>query len=512
MKPDKTRREIFTAAVIFLTAAVLLSVRIGSPAHSNPDEKRYVQSAVEMVEDGDWVTPRYHGRPRFQKPILFYWLASAGVAVTGNRWGGARLPSVLFGALTVVLTYIIGRVLYCRRAGLFSAGFLLTSWLFFSYSRLATPDVVTLFFVTLAFAFFIRLYFKSPGRGVSLLVFASMAAATLAKGPLGFLLPVIVITAYVSIYKKKGFIRSLNLPLGAALFLAIALPWFMAMIRIHGSAYTEHIWRTETVNRVRAMGPFSGLLRYLAMAPVVFLPATLFLPTALIKKLKRKRPEKADVFMLLWIAAVIVFFSVFSTKKIHYLLMCAPAVCIFIGSLAGPPGKEGRWPGIMKPVILFSAFFYILAFGAAMPLVSGENGLLEVSRHILETRKEGEIVGVGSHFISHNRLDSYLDLNVKKVNVDLFDPDEQRDTSVHLLKNFLTQKERVFCVMTRQDYSQYIPDGLKRRLYILSSGWYWKKPNQLEIDRRLFRAAAKNDRDALRELLKNEILLVSNTP
>ena len=137
---------------------------------------------------------------------------------------------------------------------------------------------------------------------------------------------------------------------------------------------------------------------------------------------------------------------------------------------------------------------------------------MEVSQHILELRNEGEPVGVGSHFISHNRLDSYLRLNVKKVNVDLFDPDEQRNTSMHILKDFLTSSKRVFCVMTRQDYAQYIPDGLKKRLYVLSSGWYWKKPNQLEIDRHLFQAVAKNDRDALRELVKNEILLVSNRP
>ncbi len=67
-----------------------------------PDEPRYASVARDMAAGGDWVTPRLHGQPWLEKPILYYWVAALGYRVFGDGELAARLPSVL-GALTTML-------------------------------------------------------------------------------------------------------------------------------------------------------------------------------------------------------------------------------------------------------------------------------------------------------------------------------------------------------------------------------------------------------------------------
>ncbi|MBL7068557.1 MAG: glycosyltransferase family 39 protein [Candidatus Omnitrophica bacterium] len=512
MMRRKDKKGIFIGAAVFILALLFLSVNIKSASFSSPDEKRYVQSAEEMTESGDWITPRYHGRPRFQKPILFYWFAASGISLLKDRWAGARLPSVIFGAGAVLLTYLIGINLYNRRAGFLSASFLAISWIFFTYSRLATPDITTLFFITLSIYLFLRVYFDKASKAISPLFFAALAFAVLTKGLVGLLIPFVVIVAYAYLYKKEGLIKGFNIPLGLFIFLLLVLPWFISMSKIHGYAYINHIWQVETVNRASRIGDIKDLLRYLTTAFVALMPASFFLPIAVIKIVRARKIEKEDSFLILWMITVVLFFSLFGTKKVHYMLLCAPPLCLLIGTLISGLSKRGFIPKAINAFVAVSLIVYISLYGYIIPTICIDDGLMKLAEKILTVRKEGEMIGVGSHFISHNRLDAYLGINVKKVNVDLYDPKEQFETSRTILAEFLKREKRVFCVITREDCEEYIPTHLRKRIYILDEAMYWKKPNQLNFDNALFKAILKNDKDEIARLLKNEVLLISNKP
>src|SRR3954451_13973159 len=85
-----------TALLVVLCWAVYFA-GLGRPAIGDSDEAFYAEAGREMAATGDWLTPHYSGEPRFQKPILTYWLIAATYSVTGVGEVGARVWSALAG-------------------------------------------------------------------------------------------------------------------------------------------------------------------------------------------------------------------------------------------------------------------------------------------------------------------------------------------------------------------------------------------------------------------------------
>jgi 4-amino-4-deoxy-L-arabinose transferase-like glycosyltransferase len=575
---ETIKNKVTLGLLIFLLSGITLSVGAGSKSYSSPDEKRYIQSAYEMVESGDWLTPRYHNRPRFQKPAFFYWLSASCVAVSQKTWLAARMPSVLFGAGTVLITYLLGASLFGRRTGLFSASLLLMSEVFFLFSRLATPDMVTLFFISLALYLFIRLYYLDGSSKTGYSLFAVLGLAMLTKGFAGLLIPLIVIASFLIVHRKDPRRLNVNIPIGLIIFFAIALPWFIIMFKVHGASFIDHIWHVETLDRARNTFAGTGniltqslgnIFRYISLVFVIFLPASLLITGAGENMIRKKSLAKGDLLALAWIATVILFYSLIGAKKTHYLLAMSPAIALILGGyLSDFTQNKCRgayfyvpaagalaayiifiggslylmkyllsiatpiWCGLMvflpvvslyvlcrrgrsqavRAFISTSILLLLFVFGFALPSLNEDNGLISITDKALSAYNQGDIVGIGSHFISHNRVDAYMDMNVKKVNVDLFDKAEQLTTSKAILKDFLGKRERVFCIITSEDYRDYLSEELKRRVFILSKEWYWKKPNQLELNKEALFSIVNRDTRAFRETFKNEIYLISNKP
>ena len=144
------RKDILTALGLVALSFLFFSVKTHELGYSIPDEKRYIQSVKEMVESDDWITPRYHGRVRFEKPIFFYWASAIPNKITGFSLYASRFPSILFGSLTVLAVFLLGLKLFERGVGIVSALFLATSVMFYMYSRFATPDIALVFFITIS--------------------------------------------------------------------------------------------------------------------------------------------------------------------------------------------------------------------------------------------------------------------------------------------------------------------------------------------------------------------------
>src|SRR5436190_15152446 len=127
--------------LILLLCSVIFWWRLGRLGLIDPDEPFYAQTATEMLARHDWLTPRIFGRPQFEKPILFYWLAMSSMALLGSNEFAARAPAALFGTALVVLTYWFGARTLGRRAGRLAAMVLASTLAIAVTSRMMLTDV-----------------------------------------------------------------------------------------------------------------------------------------------------------------------------------------------------------------------------------------------------------------------------------------------------------------------------------------------------------------------------------
>jgi 4-amino-4-deoxy-L-arabinose transferase-like glycosyltransferase len=332
------------AAVLLALVLALLVFRLGAVPLVGPDEPRYTRVAVEMHRAGEWVTPTLQGEPWLEKTPLFYWLAGGAFSVLGETEAAARLPSVLATILLVGATALVGARLYGTAAGL-HAGFVAgTSVLPFVYGRAASMDMLLAAMVTVAIGLAgLRLLGVAGPRAV---VAAAAAAglATLAKGPLGLLLPALVLAAYLAVTREPRRLRELlSLPAVAA-FLVVAAPWYVAILLDQGRHFVDVFILNHNVERFtstvhRHPGP---VWYYLPMLLGGLFPWSGLAVPALIRI--DPRASRRDLFVVLWLALPLLFFSIAGSKLPGYILPCVPPLAILMGRAADRLVTEGPTP------------------------------------------------------------------------------------------------------------------------------------------------------------------------
>ena len=145
--------------VLFGVCFVLFFVNLGQWDLWNPDEPRYAQVSREMVSSGDWILMHLNGQVYGEKPPLFFWaIGLSSFLMNGFNSFSARFPSALFGTLTVLLTFFLGKKLYCSRTGFLSGLVLATNVEFAYLATRANIDATLTFFTTASLLCFIHWY------------------------------------------------------------------------------------------------------------------------------------------------------------------------------------------------------------------------------------------------------------------------------------------------------------------------------------------------------------------
>jgi 4-amino-4-deoxy-L-arabinose transferase-like glycosyltransferase len=332
------------AGVLLALVLALLVFRLGAVPLLGPDEPRYTRVAVEMHRAGEWVTPTLQGEPWLEKTPLFYWLAGGAFSVLGETEAAARVPSVLATLLLVGATALFGARLYGAAAGLhagFAAG---TSLLVFAYGRAASMDMLLAATVTMAIGLAgLRSLDRARRRAIpAAAAFAGLA--TLAKGPLGLLLPALVLGGYVFATREWRRLRELLSPAALASFLIVAAPWYVAILLDQGRHFVDVFILGHNVARFTSTvhhhpGP---VWYYLPVLLAGLFPWSGLSVPALFRV--EPRAERRDLFVLLWLALPLAFFSLAGSKLPGYILPCVPPLAILVGRLADRLVNEGRAP------------------------------------------------------------------------------------------------------------------------------------------------------------------------
>jgi len=355
----------------------------------NPDEPRYAQVAKEMVGKGDWILMHVNGNTYVDKPPLFFWL----IALSSFLWQGftsfsARFPSAFLSTHTVLLTFFLGKKLYGSRTGFLSGLILATSFEFAYLSTRANIDATLTFFTTTSILFFLHWYQHNKGEGgaekgkrrLSIYGFyICMAFATLTKGPVGFILPLMVSLVYLLVQKDWEAMKRMRLLTGMALLVVIVLSWYLPAVLEGGQSFLNETLLHQTIDRfAKGSSHIRPVYYFFSNFPVDFLPWFLFLPGAIVYGFSEKKEgvSRAFLFLLIWFVAIFLFFSLSRGKRAIYLLPLYPAASLLVGRfwddyLSG----SGRFPvrkiWVTLPVYLFIIIFFLMGmFLYAVPTVA----------------------------------------------------------------------------------------------------------------------------------------------
>ena len=325
---------------------------LGSPAITDSDEGFYAESAREMVESGDWLTPHFNYSYRFEKPVLYYWLAAVTYTVAGVGAAAARFPAALSGVGLVLITFAYARRLYGRQIGLLAGVITATSFGYVAMARQALPDLTLALFLTIAtWAALVAWLDPPPGDdrppltdrarlGWAVLAAIGVAGALLTKGPVGLALPGIVVGPLLAWEYWSGRsqprIRLSHVGVCLAVFLLLGAPWYLAMTLEHGTAYLDRFFIGENLDRF-ATARYNDPRAVWYYLPIVFsgmLPWSpfmlLWIPA--VKRLTRQGIAEAVVGsrLLWWAAAPLVFYTLSVGKQPRYILPVLPPLAILL--------------------------------------------------------------------------------------------------------------------------------------------------------------------------------------
>ena len=378
--------EKFIVCLWMIFCFLVLSYKLGEVPPYHADENFYIESSLRMVESGDYITPVYHEKKRFAKPILYYWMVVSSYKIFGISLSSARLPSVLFGTMSVGLVFLLACRLFDRRVGLFSAFILPSIYLHFQISRWSTTDMALSFFVLLALYYFVVLFQTNFKKNIyAYLFYLSLGLGFMVKGPPAILIPGLTVFGFLLATKRGNWLADLRVGQGLIILLIIIVPWFAAMLGMHGEEFKNHIVGNEIKNRLVHDTPFSFyyvgvLFRYQFPWSLYFLFAALKQFGVLgfssekgigfgerLKKLRKniswhikllfKEDNQPFLFCYTWILVCLILFTLLRVEHSRYMIPSCAAVAILTARLfAGiekNPEESGEFGFKVSTVITF---------------------------------------------------------------------------------------------------------------------------------------------------------------
>jgi 4-amino-4-deoxy-L-arabinose transferase-like glycosyltransferase len=358
----------------------------------DPDEGLYADIPQRMLDDRDWVLPRFNGLPYLEKPPIYYWIAALALGVLGPTEVAVRLGSAVAALGTILLTWRMARRLYDGDTALHAGIVLATTAGFALYVRKASTDFIFVFCLALAFYGFLR-DVERPDRGATrfLLFYTGAALSVLTKGLIGVVFPIAVV-ALTWAWGRRPIAGPLNLGRGLALFAAIALPWHLLV----GWREPGLMWFYIVDNQILRFLNLRAFLEddvpvsalgFLLVSFVWFFPWSVFV-------LARPAGDRGHAMapwrplLVVWPVIVIAFFMASRSKLEYYALPAFPALAILVAA-AWTSGRDiGRWlvAGVVGCVGVGAALWWL---GSRLTPAQALEGLAELNVYYRILRDQG---------------------------------------------------------------------------------------------------------------------------
>lgn len=216
---------------------------------TDPVESNYALTAKEMVLSGNWLSPQIYGHFWFDKPAMVYWLMSISYSLFGFTDFASRLPAAFCGAATItLLVWYIRRIMKNNVVAVWSSIMLATSLEFWIISHaIITDSMLMLFTVPTLLSAYIGL--MENNRRHMVIAYFSSGLACLSKGPVGLVLPGMLLLIWCGLMRNKKLFLRLFPWQGILIFFITALPWYACMYAIHGDPFIREFLGLHNIVR-----------------------------------------------------------------------------------------------------------------------------------------------------------------------------------------------------------------------------------------------------------------------
>ena len=410
------------AALVVVAWAGLELWALGKAPFHTKGEPREGLVVWQMAHQGSWILPRRDGPTGMEvpsKPPLFHWLGAVTSLIRGStdEWS-IRFPSAALSLIALLCVFGAGTALWSARAGLCASLALMTMFEWARASTGARVDMTLTFGLQLAL---LSLLFFLRSRAARWLIplYAGMAVAVLGKGPVGVVLPALVMLVMVALTRDLSVLRQMRLARGALAVGVAAGSWYVLALIVGGWQFFYKQILAENIFTFFDSQKFGGGHRhpafYLFGALLLgVLPWTAFLPGLAARCWRQRRAitvRDARVYLLVWILVVFGFYALAASKRSVYLLSLYPAVALLLGWWADEqsqaPPEEERWLAsvlrlvgwlLIATVALVLAIVLLESLGA--PILLAVRGWLPATAQgyapwISETARAGRWVLLG---------------------------------------------------------------------------------------------------------------------
>ncbi|MEM7557247.1 MAG: glycosyltransferase family 39 protein [Cyanobacteria bacterium P01_A01_bin.84] len=431
---NMTKRPVLAVTLSVLWLILIGSIgyfwHLGSIGLIDETEPLFAEASRQMLVTGDWITPFFNGETRFDKPALIYWTQAIAYALIGvNEWA-VRLPSALaaMGLISLAFYTLVWQQTELEKlesrhkpyqrwwvAGL-CTGVMALNPEMIVWGRTGVSDMLLTGCIGSALlCFFLGYGEREPVKdkksdrqtnsertsnirntkkitkktnntftniinffpyGWYLGFYILIAAAVLTKGPVGIVLPGLIVIAFLLYLGQFKQVWQEARPLGGLLIIfSLVLPWYILVaLRNHPSfidsffGYHNVERFTSVVNRHSAPWYF-----YFVVVLLGFAPYSIYLPVAIAKVkfwqrkywMSQPRSQQLGLFAFIWFAAIFSFFTIAVTKLPSYVLPLMPAAAILIALLWS---EHINSPKTSKISILWSGWVNV-AFLSALAVV-----------------------------------------------------------------------------------------------------------------------------------------------
>lgn len=425
------KSPVFTVTVLMLIAWLAYGWNLGSVGLIDETEPLFAEASRQMFITGDWITPFFNGETRFDKPALIYWCQAIAYSIFGvNEWA-VRIPSALAAIAIIGFTYYIVHWHFTQQdriqnttnpsrrnwTALIAGGMLAMNPEMIVWGRTGVSDMMLTGCMASALLCFFLGYAtqeEQPAKSSFLpnkwylACYVLIAGAILSKGPVGIVLPILIIGAFiVYVGQWRQVLTEMRIFLGMLIIFCLSAPWYLLVTWRNGWDYINSFFGYHNIERFTEVvnGHSAPWYFYFLVVLIGFAPYSVFLPLAMAKQrfwqrslwVAEQRSQQLGLFACVWFIAIFTFFSIAVTKLPSYVLPLMPAVAILIALLWGDLFPENNqdtpasasslkisaWVNVMFTTVLAVAMFYITrlinnySVAPGFPLLIEQAGLPE---------------------------------------------------------------------------------------------------------------------------------------